>query len=113
MCATKSNAKRRVKMNETKETNKWVCVSAYFVFFIPLLMDSSNSTYRFHANQGLVLTILAIVVNIVGSFVPVIGWVVLLLGRILVLVLAIMGIVNAANENMKELPLIGKIELIK
>lgn len=97
-----------------KETNKWICVLAYIVFFIPILVDSSNEDYKFHTNQGLNLFILAIAISIIGSIVPVIGWFIILpLGEIFCLVLAIMGMINAYNGKMKELAIIGKYRLIK
>ena len=90
-------------------SNKTMGVLAYFIFFLPLLVDSENEFGRFHANQGLLVFILSIVASIVGSIIPILGWV----GSILVLVLAIIGIINASKEEMKELPLIGSIKIIK
>lgn len=97
-----------------KETNKGINVLAYIVFFIPLLVDSANTEYKFHANQGLSLLLLSLAVGIVGAIVPILGWFIILpLGGIFCLVLAIMGMVNGYNQKMKELPLIGKIKIIK
>ena len=99
---------------ENKENNKWINVLAYFIFFVPLLVDGQNEEYKFHANEGLNLFILFVAINIVGALIPVIGWFIILpIGGILCLVLAIMGVINAINERMKELPLIGKYKLIK
>ncbi len=96
-----------------KETNKAVCILAYFLFFIPLIADSSNEEYRFHANQSLILFIINLGVLILGFIIPFIGWFVILpLGSLAVLAFAIIGIINAANEEMKELPLIGGIRII-
>lgn len=96
------------------ETNKWICVVAYFIFFIPLLVDGQNEKYKFHANQGLNLLLLAIAVNVLGTLIPVLGWFIILpIGGIFCLVLGIMGILNAINEEMKALPIIGKNRLIK
>lgn len=100
--------------NNNIETNKWINVVAYIIFFVPLLVDSKLEEYKFHANQGLNLLLLFIAINVVGTFIPVVGWFVILpLGGILCLILAIIGIVNAINERTKELPLIGKFKLIK
>jgi uncharacterized membrane protein len=90
-------------------SNKTMGVLAYFIFFLPLLVDSKNEFGRFHSNQGLLVFILSIIASIVGSIIPILGWV----GSILVLVLAIIGIINASKEEMKELPLIGSIKIIK
>ncbi|MCH4886807.1 hypothetical protein EZV73_04465 [Acidaminobacter sp. JC074] len=103
-----------VRSEKKKETNKWLCALAYLIFFAPLLADSENQTYKFHANQSLILLILYIAVNVIGAIIPVIGWLIILpLGGLFCLILFIMGIVNSINENEKELPLIGKYRLIK
>lgn len=96
------------------EKNKVVAALAYIIFFIPLLVDQKSEFGRFHANQGLVLLLLGIAISIVGSIIPFIGWFVILpLGGLLCLVFAIIGIINAINLKMKELPLIGAIKIIK
>lgn len=97
-----------------KENNKWISVLAYVIFFVPLLMDSNNREYKFHANQGLNLLLLTAAVSFLGILIPIIGWFIILpIGGLLAFVLAIMGMINAWNETMKELPLIGKFNLIK
>ncbi|MCT4594025.1 MAG: hypothetical protein N4A57_07145 [Anaeromicrobium sp.] len=97
-----------------KETNKWICVLAYMIFFIPILVDRENEEYRFHANEGLILFIVWVAISIIGSFIPVVGWFVILpVGEFFCLVLAIMDMINGYNEKMKELPIIGKYKLIK
>ncbi len=96
------------------EKNKWMGVLAYFIFFIPLVADGKSEFGKFHANQGLNLLLLAIAVSVLGSIIPLLGWFIILpFGSILCLVLGIMGIINAINEKMKELPIIGKFNLIK
>lgn len=100
--------------NKSIEQNKWLGVLAYFIFFIPLLVNKDDEFGKFHANQGLVLLLLGIAVSIVGSIIPFIGWFVIApLGAILCVVLGIIGIINAINLKMKELPLIGSIKIIK
>ena len=101
------------------EKNKVMAIIGYILpilFFIPLLSDESKHSpfVKFHANQQLVLLIFAIVVNIVGSIIPLIGWFLILpLGCIFLFVLAITGIIRAVKGEMKKLPLIGGIEIIK
>jgi uncharacterized membrane protein len=96
------------------EKNKWMGVIAYFIFFVPLLVDKDSEFGKFHANQGLNLLLLSLAVGIVGTIIPIIGWLIILpIGGIFCLVLAIMGIINAINGKTKELPLIGRIRLIK
>lgn len=96
------------------ESNKVVSALAYFIFVIPLIADSKNEDYKFHANQGLVLLLFSIAGMIIGTIIPIIGWLIILpVGGILCLVLAIIGIVNVVNDRRKELPVIGKISLLK
>lgn len=70
---------------------------------VPLLTDAKKDPFvKFHIKQGLVL----LIVDIIASFiiwVPFVGWI-LWLG---IVVLLIIGIVNAANGQEKELPVIG------
>ena len=99
------------------EKNKAMGIVGYIIpilFFIPLISDAKNSPFaKFHATQQLNLLLAAIVVNIVGGIIPFIGWFIILpLGTIFLLVVAIMGIINAAKGEMKELPLIGSFKLI-
>ena len=96
------------------EKNKVMGILAYIIFFIPLLAAKESKFAMYHANQGLVLFLLGVAVSILGSIIPFLGWFVILpIGSILVLVLAIIGIINAAKGEMKQLPVIGKISIIK
>ncbi len=97
-----------------KETNNGVAALAYILFFIPLIADGQNEDYRFHANQGLILFIATIILQIIGIIIPIIGWLIIVpLGWVFTLVFCILGIINAVNGNQKELPLIGGIKIIK
>lgn len=100
------------------EKNKAMAIVGYIIpilFFIPLITDGKNSKFaKFHANQQLVLLIAWVVVNIVGTMIPILGWFIILpLGTIFLLVVMIMGIINAAKGEMKKLPAIGGIEILK
>ncbi len=95
-----------------KETNKWICASAYIFFFIPLIADSENQTYKFHANQGLLIALMGVATVLLG-WIPIIGWILAIIAPLVLLVFAIIGIVNALNENEKELPLVGSMRIIK
>lgn len=93
---------------------KWVCVSAYLLFVIPFLVDKDKEAYRFHGNQGLNLLLLATTVAVIGSVIPIIGWFIILpIGGIACLALLVVGIMNALQGKMKEMPVIGKIRIIK
>ncbi len=96
------------------EKNKVMGILAYIIFFIPILAAKESRFAMYHANQGLLLFLTTLVINVVGGFVPVIGWLVILpLGNLAVLILAIMGIVNAAKGQVNPLPLIGNYQILK
>ena len=90
------------------------CVLAYFsiLFFLPLVVAPGDQRAKFHANQGLVLFLVGIVIGIIGV-IPVVGAIVALVGGLATFVFAILGIINALKGEMKPLPLIGGIEIIK
>ena len=59
---------------------------------------------KFHLNQALVIMLFTLL-----SVIPCIGWI----WGIFMLVCWIMGLIAAINQEEKEVPLIGKIKLIK
>lgn len=95
------------------EKNKVFAILAYLgiLFIVPLLAAKESPFAMYHANQGLVLFLFAVALGIIGA-VPVIG-LISLLGWIPHVVFMIMGIINAANGQMKPLPLIGGISILK
>lgn len=99
------------------EQNKPMAIIGYLIpilFFIPMLSEKKSPFGMFHAKQQLNLLLSAIVVNIVGSIIPILGWFIILpIGSIVLIVLAIMGIINAAKGEMKQLPIIGGFQIIK
>lgn len=105
--------------------SKVMCVLAYIgiLWLIPLL--SSKSQYvRFHTNQGLVLFIVEAIYLILrqviywilfgiswsaAAIVSTVFWV----GSTVFLILAIIGIKNALQCKAKQLPVIGKVKILK
>ncbi len=96
------------------EKNKGMAILAYILFFIPMLTEAKDSKFAmFHANQSLVLLIAGFVGVFVSGIIPILGW--FLLGPVISIVwivFLIIGIINAANGKMKELPLIGGIHIL-
>lgn len=94
--------------------NKIIALFSYLgiLFLIPLLASPNSKYARFHANQGLVLFLANIVLGIV-AVIPILGWIVGGIGSVVAFILAILGIVNAVTGKAKELPLIGKISILK
>lgn len=102
--------------------NKGMSVLAYigFLFLVPLLACPNSKFARYHTNQGLVLFLLEFALGVVTGIIGIIpiagliiGGLLSAVGGIFTLVLIIMGIINAAQGQAKELPLIGKITLLK
>lgn len=102
-------AKKNVETTkEDIEKNKTMAILAWILFFIPLLTDAKDSKYaKFHANQSLLVALLYVVAG-VTSF--------LFIGFLLypvAFVFWVMGIISASQGEMKRLPLIGNIDIIK
>lgn len=95
------------------EKNKTMAGLAYIIFFLPLLACPESKYAKFHANQSLILFIVAIAGNIILGIIPILGWILLPFFGIAVLILAIMGLVNGFGGKAKELPVIGKYRIIK
>lgn len=103
------------------EDNKIFSIFAYIgiLVLIPLLAAKDSKFGRFHSNQGLVLLIADIVVGIFTGLlglIPYVGIVFSIIGGLLglcALALMIIGIINVANGQAKDLPIIGKIRLLK
>ena len=96
------------------ESNKIMAAISYIwiLFLVPLFAAKDDAFARFHANQGLLLFLASIVLGIIGV-IPVIGTIIALVGGIVTFVFMILGIINALKGEMKPLPLIGGIEIIK
>lgn len=96
------------------EKNKIAGIVAYVIFFLPLIMAPESEFAKFHANQGLLLLITAIAVQVLANIIPFFGWLVISpVGNIIIFVLWVIGILNASRGLMKELPVIGGYTIIK
>jgi len=101
---------------EDVEKNKMNAVLSYIgiLILVPLLSDDAKkSPYaKFHINQGLVLLIASIALSVVWM-IPVLGWLVGFVGGIALFVIWVMALIGAVNGEMKRVPILGDIELIK
>ncbi len=89
-----------------------------FLFFIPMLDEKSknNAFARFHANQQLTLLVIGLGVYVVtnillGMFMFGLFFIMPII-NIALLVLVVLGVIHAAQGEMKELPVVGKISLL-
>lgn len=124
----KASLKAQEKMNEIKEEiddytadqdpedvqkNKVMAVLAYIgiLVIIPILCAKDSKFAKFHANQGLILFILALVCGALAK-IKIIGWIFGIIGFV-VFILAIIGIVYAIQGKAKELPVVGNWTILK
>ena len=89
--------------------NRWLAALCYFgpMFLLSWLLKPGSSFVRYHVNQGLVLFLCSVIINIF-DFVPFM-WVL----NIFSVVCVILGVSNALKARRKPLPIIGDITLIK
>jgi len=66
-----------------------------------------NNFAKYHVKQALVLLIVSLAGSIVLGMTFILAWLIPFL-QIAVFVLMVIGIINANNEQKKELPIIGK-----
>lgn len=114
MAQAKKPAPKVEGQTKDVEENKIYGILAYIgiLFIVPLLAAPKSPFAKFHANQGCALFIAEVALSVV-AIIPILGWFVWLFGSLAVLVLAIMGIINAANGKMEKLPVVGGFEIIK
>lgn len=113
------------------QQNKTMAVLAYLIFFIPLLTgDHKKSPFvKYHTNQGAVLFLVMLAFGIVYGILNAIlvsllfsvgGWgiwsiLTTILGLLWFVpaIFCVLGIIHAIRGELKPLPLIGKIKIIK
>lgn len=107
------------------QDNKVMAVLAYFgpLVLIPIFAAKDSRFARYHSNQGLVLFIALVAYNILAgilnSILLAISWRLYFLTSIISLVsivftvLAVIGLINALKGEMKPLPVIGNIRILK
>lgn len=109
-CGEKVNEEAPAETSVTSNSfdmTKLYAVLAYLgiFFIIPLIMCKDSEFVRFHTNQGIILFI----ASVICAAVPIVGWI----ASIGVVVLMVVGLINVSNNEMKELPLIGKFRILK
>ena len=101
-------------MGKDVEDGKLCAVLSYLLvgviwYFADDRMKKNNFA-KFHAKQGLVFFISAIIVGVANGFlawIPVLGWFAIAVLQVTLLVLFIIGLVNSVNGRKKALPIIG------
>lgn len=119
-----NNAPAKKTSNDSNDTLMGVLAYLGILCLIPFFAAKDSAFAQYHAKQGITLFILEVAAAVlmwVITFVSVFGGLGFLalfsmliwLVQIGFLVLAIIGIVNVVNKEMKPLPLIGGLKFIK
>ncbi len=95
--------------NQGSTLNSGALAAVAYLTLIGLIIaaivgDRNDPFFRFHLNQALVIFLFGLL-----GVIPIIGWI----WDIFILVCTIMGIVYAIQGQMKEVPLLGQIRIIK
>ena len=96
-----------IRRTVSKSLNKGLAACSYLGILViaPLLFGQEDEFVKFHAKQGLKLLLCSIVGSAILSIFGM-GWAVTIAG----IVLSVLGVVNVANGEKKELPLLNKIK---
>lgn len=86
-----------------KKTTSIVAYLTWIGLLIAVLAGDKEGA-KFHVNQALVIWLFSLL-----SIIPCIGWI----WAIFIFVCWIIGLIAAINQEEKEVPLIGKIKLLK
>lgn len=109
------------------ESGKLMALLSYIgiLALIPYFVENKNKYVRYHALNGMNLFILELIISasigiVYSIFAGINGWFVFSFIKIpfafvelFFVLISVIGIVNVCNEEAKELPLIGKLRLIK
>ena len=74
---------------------------------VPLILKRDSAFSQHHGKQGLIVLI-AWMILWVGNVIPVLGQIVWMLGSLALLILMILGIINALNGKLWEMPVLGQ-----
>ena len=124
--ALKNPKNRTAEMNtEDISLNNRLAVLSYLgIFFvIPGFLVKKSPYCKFHANQGLLLFLIGILLTVIRSVIrrplmmvrflkPIVG-LIFTLARLCLLALRIIGMIHAGKGEAKELPFIGSVRIIK
>ena len=122
------NFKKEIERNSPDHSNEFalddisanraVAAASYIpvLFILPLILRPDSKFGRFHANQGLLLFLADAILGTARGgigILPVVPWVLNPLIGLITLAYFLYGFINALNGKAKELPFIGKIQIIR
>ena len=102
----------------TSSNDMWMGILAYLgiLSLIPFLVKDQSSFVRAHAVRGINLFLLEVIAWVavgVFSWVPVLNDILSTVAGLAGFAFSLIGIINVANKEDKDLPFIGSIRLIK
>ena len=112
-----------VQSNSEAESGKVMGILSYigFLSLIPFFAEKKNNFVIYHAKQGINLLLIelavSVLINVIWWILP---WefytfvrVISAVAGLAAIAISVLGIVNVCNAKMVELPVIGKIKIIK
>ncbi|HWQ97667.1 MAG TPA: DUF4870 domain-containing protein [Clostridia bacterium] len=102
----------------TSSNDMWMGILAYLgvLALVPYLVKDQSAFVRSHAIRGINLLILEVIAWVavgVFSWVPILDGILSTVVGLASFVFSLIGIINVANKEDKDLPVIGSIRLIK
>ena len=102
----------------SSSNDMWMGILSYLgvLALIPYLVKDQTPFVRAHAVRGINLLILEVIVWVavgVFSWVPILDGILSTLAGLASFVFSLIGIINVANKEDKDLPIIGSIRMIK
>lgn len=98
-----------------KKTTSWVSYITIVGWLIAFFAGSKEEA-KYYLNQSLVIILGSLIVSIASVvlvFIPILGALAVWAANIYLFIMWIMGLINAIKQEEKDLPLIGKIVILK
>ena len=104
---------------EDLDQNRTLAALGYLAFFVPLIWAKESKLGRYCANQGLILFVIGVLVNVLGSVlsrIPLIGWLFNVASGLIGFALLLVGLLCFAqlmtHDKAVELPYVGGFRLL-
>ena len=98
-----------------KKTTSWVSYLTFIGWIVAYLAGAKEGA-KFHLNQSLIIWLgylCVLVAGVILVFIPILGSLAVYAANIFLFVCWIIGLINAINQEEKELPLIGQLKILK
>jgi len=111
MSEEKKSGETKKKSTCEADNGKIAAILAYLligiIWFFADEKLKKNEYAKFHVKQAIILLIVSVGGSIILGFIPILGWVILPFFSIASFAFCVLGIINAAQNEKKELPFIG------